>query len=199
MSTATLLRSCALGLALAASAAAQTSSADRTLQRAFGSGGTVYLDLSAGEYTIAASPDNTIRVVAHATSKHRADETTVRIDISTRGNRADIAVDGPLNDGVKVDIQLPRHTNLVTELTAGELSLKDIEGSKDISARAGELTIEVGNRDRYRNVRASVRVGELKATPFNINKEGLFRSFSWQGKGTDDLSVSLWAGELTLN
>ena len=178
--------------------AAAASAQERTVNRGFAAGGRVYLDLSAGEYRILPSAGDTIRITAHPTSKHRADETDIDIRISGRGDRADVRIDGPLNDGVKVDIELPRRTNLVTELSAGELHLKGIEGSKDISARAGELDIEVGERNRYRHVGASVRIGELKAPPFNVDKEGFFRSFEWDGKGPYDLRVKLMVGELRL-
>lgn len=188
-----------LAAVVSAAAVAQASAQDRTSERSFRSGGTVYLDLSAGEYTISASPDDKIRVTAHPTSKHSADEASIKIDVNAKGDRAEIFVDGPLNDGVKVDIELPRRTHLVTELSAGELRLKGIEGSKDISARAGELNIEVGERDRYRHVDASVRIGELQASKFGVQKEGFFRSFEWNGRGSYDLRVKLWVGELTLN
>ena len=168
----------------------------RTTERAFAAGGTAYLDLSAGEYRITASKDGRIRIVAHSTSRHDASATSVRVDV--KGTRADLIVDGPMNDGVKVDIELPGRTNIITRLSAGELSLSGIDGSKDISARAGELQIEVGAPDRYRHVEASVKAGEIRAQPFNVTKEGLFRSFEWNGRGSYDLRVSLWAGEVTL-
>jgi len=198
MTSRSLLGAGVLGAIVAfgmAAAAAQ----DQSVQRSFAPGGTVYLDLSAGDYRISPSADDKIRIIARPTSKHDADETSVRIDVNARGNRADVVVDGPLNDGVNVDIELPRRTHLVTELSAGELQLKGIEGSKDISARAGELTIEVGDRDRYRHVDASVRIGELRASKFGVNKEGFFRGFEWDGRGSYDLRVKLWVGELTLN
>jgi hypothetical protein len=199
MTTRTLVAGGVLGLVVAVAATTPQAAQDRTSERAFASGGTVYLDLSAGEYTITPSSDDTIRVTARPTSKHDADETSVRIDVNTARQRAEVFVDGPLNDGVKVDIELPRRTHLVTELSAGELRLKGIEGSKDISARAGELNIEVGERDRYRHVDASVRIGELQASKFGVQKEGFFRSFEWNGRGSYDLRVKLWVGELTLN
>jgi hypothetical protein len=179
-------------LATAAAAGAQT----RKVERAFVDAGQVELDLSAGKYRIFASPDSTIRVTAYSTSRRSAADTDVRIDV--RGARAEIAIDGPINDGVRVDIALPRRTDIVSSLTAGEFLLRDIEGSKDISQRAGEIDIKVGHPRDYRTVSAAVKIGELRALAFNVNKEGFFRSFDWSGSGRHDLRVSLLVGEVKL-
>jgi hypothetical protein len=187
--TAAIVLAC---LATATTAGAQT----RKVERKFVDAGQVELDLSAGTYRIFASPDNTIRVTAYPTESRGADDTDVRIDV--RGSRADIAIDGPINDGVRVDIALPRRTNIISSLTAGEFQLRDIEGSKDISARAGEIDIRVGQARDYRKVSAAVKIGELRAPAFKVNKEGFFRSFDWSGGGRHDLRVSLLVGEVKL-
>jgi hypothetical protein len=179
-------------LAIAATAHAQS----RKVERAFVDAGQVDLDLSAGTYRIFASPDNTIRVTAYPTDSRSANATDVRIDI--RGSRAEIEIDGPINDGVRVDIALPRRTDIVSSLTAGEFQLRDIEGSKDISQRAGEIDIKVGEARAYRKVSAAVKIGELRAVAFKVNKEGFFRSFDWSGDGRHDLRVSLLVGEVRL-
>jgi hypothetical protein len=190
-------RRLATAIVLACLATTATASAQaRKVERVFVDAGQVELDLSAGKYRIFASPDNTIRVTAYPTDSRSADDTDVRIDV--RGSRAEIAVDGPINDGVRVDIALPRRTNIISSLTAGEFQLRDIEGSKDISARAGEIDIQVGAARDYRNVHAAVKIGELRAPAFKVNKEGFFRSFDWSGSGRHDLRVSLLVGEVRL-
>jgi hypothetical protein len=185
----------AAGLVANIASPASASAQDRTLQRTFAQGGTAHLDLSAGEYEITASPDDTIRVAWRTDG--RDDDVDVRIDV--RGSRADVEIDGPSNDGVHVQLQLPRRTHVVVDLSAGELELSGIEGSKDVTVRAGEVRIKVGNRDQYRRVDASVRIGELAANAFNVNKGGFFRSFEWTGKGQYDLRAHLTVGELRLD
>jgi hypothetical protein len=177
-------------LGLPASAPAQ----ERTIQRSFAQGGTARLNLSAGEYEITASPDDTIRVAWR--TEGRDDHVDVSIEV--RGSRAEVEIDGP-SDNFYVELQLPRRTNVVAELSAGELELSGIEGSKDISARAGELRIAVGDREQYRRVDASVRIGELAADAFDVTKGGFFRSFEWTGKGQYDLRAHLTVGELRLD
>lgn len=188
----------AVGVVVIVAGSAATAQ-EKTVQRSFASGGTVNLDLSAGEYTIIPSATDTIRITARANRKVEPDEVSIRININAAGTRADIEVDGPSNNGVDVEIQLPRRVNLTTDLSAGELKIRGIEGSKDISASAGELDVELGDRNRYRRVNASVKIGELHAPRFDVDKEGFFRSFEWNGKGSDNVRVRLLVGELTLN
>jgi hypothetical protein len=171
------------------------SGAEDIVSRKFVSGGTIHLKLSAGDYDIVASADDAIRVVFRGDSAGDPDVSAV---IDVRGTRADVETDGPNHDGVDARLELPRRANIVVELSAGELTISDIEGSKDVSARAGDVEIAVGEPQQYRHVNASVRIGDLNAEPFNVRKGGFFRSFEWTGKGAYDLRAHLTVGDLTL-
>jgi len=167
----------------------------KTIERQFVSGGTVHLDLSAGDYDIVASPDDRIRITL--TDRGR-DNPDAYVDIEVKGSTASIETDGPMTDGLDVKIELPRLTNMVLKLSAGDLKVTGVEGSKDVSAGAGDVSIAVGPPDQYRHVNASIRIGDLNAEPFNVRKEGFFRSFEWTGKGKYDLRAHLTVGDLKL-
>ena len=123
----------------------------KVTERVFMSGGTVRLDLAAGEYEIVASKDNHIRVSWDDRGKDA--DVTLRIDVNA--SRATVRTETPWKDGPTIRIELPRRTNMVVRLTAGDLKIKGIEGSKDVSARAGDVIISVGPREQYRYVKAS--------------------------------------------
>ena len=165
------------------------------MDRKFAQGGTVRLELDAGDYEIVGSRNDRIRVVWD--DRKQDADVTVRIDAGA--SRATVRTDTPWHDGATMRIELPRRTNIVVKLSAGDLDISGIEGSKDVSAAAGDVTIGVGSRDQYRYVNASVKVGALKADPFNVKKEGLFRSFEWTGKGSYELRAHLTAGDLKLD
>jgi hypothetical protein len=167
----------------------------KVTERVFMSGGTVRLDLAAGEYEIVASKDNHIRVSWDDRGKDA--DVTLRIDVNA--SRATVRTETPWKDGPTIRIELPRRTNMVVRLTAGDLRIKGIEGSKDVSARAGDVIISVGPREQYRYVKASVSVGDLTSDAFNVNKDGLFRSFEWTGTGQYELRAQLMAGDLKLD
>ena len=113
------------------------------------------------------------------------------------GSSASIDIDGP-RENFRSVIEVPKHSDLVVQLSAGELDIEDIKGSKDIKLRAGELSIEVGGTDEYALVKGSLWAGDIDAGPFDQEKSGLFRSIEWAGEGEYTLSFKLYAGEVTL-
>ena len=167
----------------------------KTIERQFVSGGTVRLDLSAGDYDIVASPDDRIRITLTDRGRDNPDS---YVDLDIKGSQATIETDNSFDDGLDVRIELPRRTHIVLKLSAGDLKVEGIEGSKDVSARAGDVTIAIGARDQYRHVNASIRIGDLNVEPFDVNKGGFFRSFEWTGKGKYDLRAHLTVGDLKL-
>ena len=120
-------------------------------------------------------------------------ETEARVD----GSSAKIDIDGP-RENFRTVIEVPRRSDLVVRLSAGELDIEHIEGSKDIELRAGELSIAVGSADEYSQVEGSLWAGEIDAGPFNQEKSGLFRSIEWKGDGEHKLRFKLYAGEVKL-
>src|SRR5687767_10897055 len=131
---------------------AHPSAQEPAINRAFPSGGTVVLDLSAGDYRITGSRDNRIRVEWRTDDPD--DDARVQVRTDVKALRATVLTDGPVK-GFDVRIELPQKSNLVARLSAGELDIRGIEGDKDVTARAGDINIEVGDRDRYRRVNAS--------------------------------------------
>ena len=186
----------ALGTALVVTPTAQSRSQQRlsdSLEAPSIDSGQISMDLSAGQYLISASPDNQIRL--QWSVKEQSQLLGVEAYAEVDGADATIVLDGPIND-FHVNIQVPERSDLSIELSAGELSLEDIVGNKDIRLNAGELRIDVGNPEEYGRVEGSVWAGELHAAPFRIVKEGLFRSIDWRGDGEYQLRAKLKAGEL---
>jgi hypothetical protein len=173
-----------------------TSGARNSVERAFVQGGQVFMDLSAGGYLIEGTDDSKIRITWKTRDPNDMDD--VDVSVGVEGKAARIDTDGP-GDNFHVTIQLPKRADLTIRLSAGEISIRGIEGSKDVSAWAGELKIGVGRAADYRSADASVTAGEIDASAFNAKKEGLFRSFTKQGSGKYDLRVRLTAGKVVLS
>jgi hypothetical protein len=187
-----------LGAVLVASPSSQTSGPrpSDSLERAFAPNGKVRMDLSAGAYAISGSKDNRIRIewsVRDADQLHRVH---ARADV--RGSEATIATDGPSNNQLHFNIQVPGRSDLYVRMTAGEIRIEDVRGNKDVELHAGDARIDVGRAEDYNRVDASVWAGDLHAAPFNVIKGGLFRSFDWSGKGPYRLHAKLKAGDLRL-
>jgi hypothetical protein len=163
------------------------------IERPFAAGGKVRLNLSAGSYRIEGRQADTI--VVRWTTEHAGQKVDARVEPHDKD--AYVYIDGPRNN-FRVDIELPAVSDLDLDLSAGELAIREITGSKNVSAWAGEISIEVGDSAKYRRVDASVRFGEIDARPFNVTKGGIFRSFKWDGQGGYNLRARLFAGELKL-
>lgn len=183
-----------LALTVGWAGAAPATAGQGTTEKAFSPGGRVRMDLSAGAYRIEAGRDD--RIVVRWESRH-GDEGFVHVDVSVRGADASISARGP-KDRFSVVIELPARTDIDTRLTAGDLRIRDIVGSKDIHLWAGDVDVDVCRPEEYRSVEAGVTVGELSATAFHVTKGGLFRSFSWRGPGKYNLKVNLTAGNVSL-
>ncbi|MPY86972.1 MAG: hypothetical protein GEU99_03530 [Luteitalea sp.] len=165
------------------------------LERPFAPGGRITMNLSAGDYTIEGSSDARIRLQWE--TRDPEDARDVKVQANVEGTDAQIKTDGPSN-GFRVTIEIPARSDVSVRLSAGDLTLRDVEGHKDISAWAGDLKIGIGRAADYRRVDASVTAGDLQAAPFKVSKGGLFRSFTWEGSGRYDLRARLTAGDLTL-
>ncbi len=161
----------------------------------FVQGGTVLMDLEAANYKIIPSTNDHITVFYDS---KRYNSGTKLISAGVKGSNANLHVQTPSGNGVTVEIAVPAKTSLYIRLTAGNLVVDGIEGSKDIDANAGNLSIDVVNAKQYGPVNASVTTGNLSAQPWSVHKGGLFRSFKTRGSGKYGLRAHVSAGNLTL-
>jgi hypothetical protein len=193
-----------LGSVAVAVSAAQTPDQDDSrrlhgIDRPFAFNGQVrqvQMDFSAGEYRVIGAADERLRV--EWSVRREPDASRVDVEARVQGNRAMVMTDGFNNDGLRVAVHVPQRSDLRIRLSAGELRVEGVDGSKNVQSYAGEVDIDVGRAEDYRRVDASIWAGELRAAPFRVEKSGLFRSFDWRGTGPYTLHARLGAGELTL-
>jgi hypothetical protein len=118
------------------------------------------------------------------------------------------------------EVQLPVRLALNTDMKVGELTIKDVAGGVDAALNVGELTIDVPRG----HLKGDVNVGEIRAKSgsadhgrINVSSSigeaviyingsqsgyhdhgGLGNSVSVDGKGHDDMSLSVNIGEASL-
>jgi hypothetical protein len=155
----------------------------------------IRLNLTAGDYRIVGRPEEKIRVSWRLDHPERGRQVEVKADIS--GRTATLRTSGPRN-GVHFTIELPERSDLDLDLSAGDLEVRGIEGNKTLWMWAGDVSMDVGRPELYRDVQASVRFGDISAHPFQVSKGGIFRSFKWTGTGKYSVRAKLFAGDLTL-
>jgi hypothetical protein len=165
------------------------------IDKACPAGANVTMDLSAGEYIIKGSPDARLRV--WWVTRNPADASKVDANADVSGNEARMAISGP-DEGFLVTIEIPAASNPAVSLSAGKLTLEGVGGNIDVSAWAGEMNVGVADPANYKSAYASVTAGEIQAHPFGTKTGGVFRSMSWEGKGTHSVRVKLTAGKISL-
>ena len=185
----------ALTLLAGTTRAYQASPTGQPVDKPFAKAGTIKMSLAAGDYRISGRVDERIRVAWRADKAE--DAANLKAEAEIRGTSAVLSTSG-FRNGVHFTIEVPSRSDIEIDLTAGDLDVRGIEGSKRIDTWAGDVSIDIGQPEQYRVVEASVRAGDLTAAPFKVSKGGLFRSFNWTGKGPYSLRVKLFAGDLTL-
>ena len=82
-----------------------------------------------------------------------------------------IATSG-FKSGVHFTIEVPSRSDIEIDLSAGDLEVRGIEGNKRVESWAGDVSIDIGQPEQYREVEASVRAGDLTRRPSRCQRGG---------------------------
>ena len=122
----------------------------------------------------------------------------VKVSFKAAGKSGTLKISGGPRNDFKIRIDIPKNSDLRLRVAAGDVSVEELVGDKDVEMWAGDLTLGVGNPSDYSKVDASVRAGDLDMGPFGVSKSGLFRSYETRGSGTHRLHVHVTAGDVEL-
>jgi len=175
---------------------AQKDVPEATVQQQFAGGGTIRLHLESGGYEIIPTDSGNIAVTCRARSPERLRD--VKVVIKASRDLADVYVTNTPNGNFTATVEVPRESNLWVRLTAGELKVGSVVGSKDLELRAGRLQVQIPRPQDYGHRDASVTTGSIQAGAFEVSTGGLFRSFHQQGPGKYRLHAHVMAGEIDL-
>ena len=156
----------------------------------------VALHIRSGEIRIVGSEDGKLSVDISGRNKDKIEDLRYRLTSSSESAELHIT-GGPKND-LTIEVHVPRNLELYARIPAGDVTIENVNASKDVQIHAGDLTIFVGNPAEYSRVEASVMAGDINAAPFGEYHGGLFRSFKKSGSGKHTLYAHVGAGDLTL-
>ena len=162
----------------------------------FPSGGQIDLHIRSAEIHIVGGDEDKIAV--RVGGKQGSNSTDMKARFERSDNSCELRVTGGPHNESAITVQVPKKSNLVVRIFAGDVEVNGISGDKDIELHAGDLTIGVGDAADYARVKASVSTGEINAKPFGESHGGLFRSFEKSGGGKYKLVAHVGAGDLTL-
>ncbi len=160
----------------------------------FPSEASLKLNLDPGGVTILPSEDGHLRI--RYVGRAEQDLSQVRLRFDSTGKQACFELHNSPHNSFEVELQVPKRVDLSFQMSAGSVSVRGIEGNKEIQLGAGEISVKVDNPAEYGPVSASVWVGEINLGPFGDSKGGLFRSFHTTGAGRYRLMAKVKSGEV---
>jgi hypothetical protein len=184
-----------LSTGLLAQKTVQVTGEDR-FEADFPSGGHLRLHIQSGDLRVIGSDEQKIKI--RYWGKNTSEAHHVKVSLRTMGNTGVLHVHGGPRNEFRIEIQIPKASNLFLRMPAGDADVENLIGDKDVELHAGDLTMAVGSPEAYAFADASVFAGDLETGPFGVTKDGLFRSFHHQGSGKYKLHAHVGAGDLTL-
>jgi len=180
----------------AALVSAQDAKVDKTgespVEAKFAPGGRIRMDICSGGIDLVGTDEPVVRVSYHPPGG----DIRVRIDVS--GSRADLRLTDCPSNNFRARIEVPKSSKLDVRMFAGQLTVDDVTGDKDMELTFGQIIIDAGKPENYGNVRTSVNSGSIDADAFGVHKGGLFRSFERSGPGNLRLYAHIGAGQIEI-
>ena len=139
--------------------------------------GTLVIQSRPAGITVAGTDSDKLRI----TCTHASDPHAVRFHLSGDASHEQLTIHGELHrnqNNLEIRIEVPHRTSLRLHMGAGEVTVNNLEGDKDIDLYAGQINIATGDTGDYSSVDASVAIGEVKASAWGVDKGGFFRSFT---------------------
>ncbi|MGA8086194.1 MAG: hypothetical protein WCA10_02735 [Terracidiphilus sp.] len=176
-------------------------SCDQTLTAPLRSSAVLTIDSRPAGLEIVGTDQEAIHVTCHSGDNEDAPRhILLRFSPSSDGGR--LSIEGNHlrhGDGIQIRIEVPWKTNLSVRMPAGEVKVEEIKGDKDIDIYAGQITISSFHEWNYRNVNASVMIGEVRAPMYNADKGGFFRSITKKStEGEYRLHAHIMTGQIDL-
>jgi hypothetical protein len=168
------------------------------LDAALRSRGALTIDSRSAGLEIVGTDQTVMHVTCSVNNVEQADD--IRLKISGNDDNRTLAITGGSTNGnFQVRVEVPRKTSLKVKMPAGQVKVEEVVGDKDIDLYAGQISISSARLWDYRNVHASVDIGQVDAQAYGTEKGGFFRTFSKQSpEGEYSLHAHVMTGQIEL-
>jgi len=202
-----ILAAALLAVCLCAGAAAQDSPSRLVMEKALAEGGTVVLTLNVGDLKILPAEGQSrvrLQIDTHSgVDRHTIASWVTRFDVA--GDRATLDIRTPKNrhncDNCDTDIALyvPAQSALEVNAGVGDVTVRGVQGDKDIHVEVGDLKIALSDPDDYGHVETSTRIGDVNDF---LNKGGesgfLGKSEDFSLHGRFHLKATVGIGDVSV-
>lgn len=136
--------------------------------RPLASGGTVVLTMNVGDVKIVPSGSDGIRLEIQSTRD--VDQQTVaswvrRFDVAANRATVEIQIPKKMHDcddcSTHVILFVPQQSDLRADLDVGDLTIRGVQGNKDLHTGVGDLRVAVANPAEYGHVETHTRIGDV--------------------------------------
>jgi hypothetical protein len=167
--------------------------------------GTLVMEVNVGEVRVVRSDEEkTIRLTIepHAYYGDATVQSWVRrFDVA--GDRASIDLklpkDNDNHSSPVVTVYLPLQTDLRLELGVGHLTVKGIDGNKDLHVGVGELTVGIQDGSKYSEIRTGTKIGDASDTVSHKHADGFFpRTERTSLQGIYKLNATVGIGDVNI-
>lgn len=154
------------------------------------------LHVRSGEIMIVGADDSKITVDLAGKNADKIQGVKGRLSVAK--NVAELHLTGGPKSELQIIIHVPRNSDLMARVFAGDVSVQDVVGNKDVELHAGQLTISLEKPEDYGRVDMSVGAGQVDAEVFGDSKGGLFRTVSRESSGKYRLHAHVDTGQLSV-
>lgn len=154
------------------------------------------LHVRSGEILIVGTDDSKVTVDLAGKNVDKIQDVKGRFHVAN--NTSELHLTGGPRNNLQIIIHVPKNSDLTARIFAGEVSIQDVVGNKDLELHAGQLTISVSKPEEYGHVDMSVSAGQVDAEIFGDSKGGLFRSVSRETEGKYRLHAHVGTGQLSV-
>ncbi len=171
----------------------------QTLNGQLQSGAVLTIDSRPAGIEIVGTDQEGIRVSCKADDTYSATHT--HLHLSGTPSQSKLTIDGEhLNhNNIQIHIEVPRKINLRAHMPAGQVTINEIVGDKDLELYAGQITITSAHKWDYKDVDVSVSIGQVNAQVYGEGRGGFFDSVKKQNAdGEYKLHAHVTTGQIDL-
>ena len=153
----------------------------------------------ATEIEVVGTDQEMIHVSCRADNPNIASD--IRIQLSGSADHANLTITGDhlTHNNLHLRVEVPRKMELALQMAAGAVKVDDLVGNKDIELTAGQISISDAHDWNYKDVNASVDIGEVNAQVYGANRGGFFRVFhKTDANGEYRLHAHVMTGQIEL-
>jgi hypothetical protein len=141
-----------------------------------GSGGKLTLEVNVGDLRVRpAEPGGKLRLELAVKSFDDTAPAPAWIrEFSFAAGQGKIVLKMPMRGAhtATITLYVPQTTHLKANLDVGDMRVTGIAGDKDLKVGVGDLDVSVADPHAYHSVNASVRIGDVSDSIFNLSPSG---------------------------